>query len=90
MPLSEAGKFTLYRPEAMGLAVGDKIRFTGKVKAFRGEHSYKNGDTLTVAGFTPGGNIRLENGWVIAGDAGHFRHGFVETSSARKARRCSG
>ena len=80
VPLSEAEKFTLYRPETVGLSVGDKIRFTGNVKAFRGDHTYKNGDTLTVAEFTPGGNIRLDDGSVIKSDAGHFRHAFVETS----------
>jgi conjugative relaxase-like TrwC/TraI family protein len=81
VPLSEAEKFTLYRLEAVGLSVGDKIRFTGNVKAYKGDdHTYKNGDTLTVAGFTPGGNLRLDDGRVVRNDAGHFRHAFVETS----------
>ena len=80
LPLSEAGKFSLYRPEAVGLSVGDKIRFTGNVKAYKGDHTYKNGDTLTVAAFTPGGNVRLSDDRVIAASAGHFRHAFVETS----------
>ena len=80
LPLADAGKFSLYRPEAVGLSVGDKIRFTGNVKTYRGDHTYKNGDTLAVAGFTPGGNVRLDDGRVIRKDAGHFRHAVVETS----------
>jgi AAA domain/TrwC relaxase len=80
VPLAEAEKFSLYRPESVSLSVGDKIRFTGTVKAFKGDHKYKNGDTLSVAAFTPGGNLRLSDGRVIAADAGHFRHAFVETS----------
>ncbi len=80
VPLSEAEKFTLYRPETMSVAKGDRLRFTGNVKAFRSDHSYKNGDTATVAGFTPAGNLRLDDGRVIRADAGLLRHGFVETS----------
>ena len=30
--------------------------------------------------FTKGGDLRLDNGWVVPKDAGHFRHGFVDTS----------
>ena len=79
VPLSEAAKFQLYRPEAVSLAVGDKLRFTGTVKTHAGE-SLKNGDARHVAGFTQIGDIRLDDGQVIAGDAGHFRLGFVDTS----------
>jgi conjugative relaxase-like TrwC/TraI family protein len=78
LPLTQASKFSLYRPEAIRLAAGDKIRFTATVKA--GSHKLANGATHAVAGFTPGGDIRLENGWVVPASAGHFRSGFVETS----------
>ena len=54
MPLAEAAKFQLYRPERIALAEGDKIRFTGTVKTLDGEHKLSNGSTKTVAGFTPG------------------------------------
>jgi hypothetical protein len=80
VPLEQADKFSLYRPQAVGLAAGDRIRFTGTVEAYRSDHKYKNGDTLTVAAFTPAGNIRLSDGRVIKADAGHFRLAFVETS----------
>ncbi len=39
-----SGKFSLYRPETIALAVGDRIRFTGTVKTLDGEHTLKNGD----------------------------------------------
>lgn len=80
VPLSEAGKFSLYRPERIALAAGDRIRFTGTVKTREGGHTLRNGSTHTVAEITEGGNIRLDNGWLVAADVGHFRHGFVETS----------
>jgi conjugative relaxase-like TrwC/TraI family protein len=80
VPLSEASKFQLYRPEQIALSTGDKIRFTGTVKTLDGEHKLYNGATKTVAGFTKAGDLKLDNGWVVAKDAGHFRSGFVETS----------
>lgn len=86
VPLSEAGKFALYRPEKIGLAEGDVIRFTGTVKTRDGQHTLRNGAARVVAGFTEGGNIRLDNGWVVEKDAGHFRHGFVETSIGSQGR----
>ncbi len=86
VPLSHAGKFSIYRPQALALASGDKIRFTGTVRTLDGKHKLGNGSTQIVAGFTPGGDIRLENGWVVGADAGHFRSGFVETSFGSQGR----
>ena len=78
VPLSEASKFQLYRPESISLAVGDKLRFTGTVHT-QGK-TLKNGDARHIAGFTESGAIRLDDGQVVAADAGHFRSGFVDTS----------
>lgn len=86
LPLSQAARFSLYRPEEIALSVGDKLRFTGTVKTRDGEHTLKNGTVRTVADITPGGNLRLDNGWLISKDAGHFRHGFVETSFGAQGR----
>lgn len=80
VPVQFAGRFSLYRPEAIALADGDLLHFTGTVKTLDGKHTLKNGMTKAVAGFTGNGNIRLDNGWEVAFDAGHFRHGHVETS----------
>ena len=86
VPLSEAARFSFYRPEAIALAEGDKLRFTGTVKTLDGDHTLKNGAVRSVAEITPGGNIRLDNGWLIGKDAGHFRHGYVETSFGSQGR----
>ncbi len=80
VPLTQAAKFSLYRPETIRLAEGDLIRFTGSVKTLDGKHTLKNGNARTIAGFDAKGNIRLDNAWLVAADAGHFRHGRVETS----------
>jgi ATP-dependent exoDNAse (exonuclease V) alpha subunit len=86
VPLSEASKFSLYRPEQIGLSKDDKIRFTGTVKTLDGEHKLYNGAAKTVAEFTKDGNLKLDNGWVVSKDAGHFRSGFVETSFGSQGR----
>jgi conjugative relaxase-like TrwC/TraI family protein len=86
VPVQFADRFTLYRPETLSLAKGDVLRFTGTVKTIDGEHTLKNGMTKAVAEITDGGNIRLDNGWLVSGDAGHFRHGYVETSFGAQGR----
>jgi conjugative relaxase-like TrwC/TraI family protein len=80
VPLEHAGKFALYRAETTALAAGDRIRFTGTVRTLDGKHVLRNGMTKTVREITPGGDLRLDNGWVVSKDAGHFRHGYVDTS----------
>lgn len=86
VPTEFAGKFALYRPESIKLAVGESIRFTAPVKAIQRDKVYKNGDTRTIAAFTPGGNLRLDDGCVIAAGAGHLRHAYVETSFGSQGR----
>ena len=80
VPLSEAAKFSVFRPVIEDFAVHDKIRFTHTVRTLDGEHTLKNGMVRKIAEITPRGNLRLDNGWVIGKDAGHFRHAYVETS----------
>jgi conjugative relaxase-like TrwC/TraI family protein len=86
VPVEHADRFSLYRPETIPLAAGDVIRFTGTVQAMDRKHTFKNGTAHAVAGFTEGGDIRLDNGMTIAKDAGHFRSGFVETSIGSQGR----
>jgi hypothetical protein len=81
VPVQFADRISLYRPETIALAEGDKIRFTGTVKTLDG-HTLKNGMTKSIAEITPAGNLRLDNGWLIAGDSGHLTHGYVSTSFA--------
>ncbi|WP_152054203.1 MobF family relaxase [Tautonia marina] len=86
VPVSQAERFSLYRPETLSLSTGDVVRFTGTVKSLDGKHRLKNGDTQVVSGFDRKGNIVLENGWKVSRDAGHLRHGYVETSMGSQGR----
>jgi hypothetical protein len=86
VPVEHAGKFTVYRPEAIKLAKGDVLRFTAPVKTKDGRTTLRNGTLRTVAGITQGGHVRLTDGLLIDKAAGHFRHGFVETSFGSQGR----
>jgi conjugative relaxase-like TrwC/TraI family protein len=80
LPLDQTAKFQAYRVESIALAEGDVIRFTAGGKTADGKHRLNNGTAYRVEGFTPQGDIRLANGWVVGSNFGHFRHGYVETS----------
>jgi ATP-dependent exoDNAse (exonuclease V) alpha subunit len=90
LPVDKADRFEVYRTVEVALAAGDRIRITrnavvkgaGPAKATR----LNNGDILTVAGFTPRGDIRLENGKLLPSDFGHFSLGYVDTSYASQGK----
>lgn len=77
LPLDQASSFQAYRKETIKLAVGDVLRFTANGQTLD-KHQIRNGSAYKVAGFTARG-IRLENGWLVSKDFGHFKYG-IETS----------
>lgn len=83
LPLADADKFQAYRQESIHLAEGDIIRFTANGTTLDG-HRIRNGSAYRIAGFTATG-IRLDNGWLVARDFGHFRHG-IETSHGSQSK----
>jgi len=68
LPLSQAGKFELYRQEQLALAVGDQIRVTKNFTA--GGQRYSNNELHKVAGID-GDRITLDNGCTIDGGMFH-------------------
>lgn len=84
LPLEHAGKFQAYRKQAIRLAEGDILRFTANGDTLDG-HRIRNGSAYKIAGFTEAGHIRLDNGWLVSRDFGHFKHG-IETSYGSQAR----
>lgn len=81
VPVAEAAKFSLYRPLADVLAAGDRIRYTRTVKTKDG-HTLKNGMVKGVAEILPDGSVKLDNGWIVDKDAGHWNHAYCVTSFA--------
>jgi len=81
-PTELAKRFEAYRPTQFALAAGDRVRVTAGGKTKDGKHRLSNGSLLTVQGFTKGGDIVVDHGWIIARDFGHLTHGYVVTSHA--------
>lgn len=83
LPVGEAAKFQAYRKESVKFAAGDVLRFTANGTTLDG-HRIRNGSAYKIAGFTATG-IRLENGWLVGKDFGHFKHG-IETSHGSQSK----
>ena len=81
-PTELAKRFEVYLPTQFVLAVGDRVRVTAGGKTKDGKHRLSNGSLFSVQGFTKGGDIIVDHGWVIAKDFGHLTHGYVVTSHA--------
>ena len=78
LPLKYAKHFEVYRQVELFLAVGDRVRVTANSRDQSGKHRLNNGDLLTVAGFTPSGDIIDQRGWVIPAAGGaHLRAGLL-------------
>jgi ATP-dependent exoDNAse (exonuclease V) alpha subunit len=86
LPLDQAARFQVYRETVMQLAAGDRLRITANGKTADGRHRLNNGALFTVRGFTPDGNIVVDNGWVIGRDFGHLAYGYVVTSHASQGK----
>jgi conjugative relaxase-like TrwC/TraI family protein len=86
VPAAHADRFQVFRPTSLTLAAGDRVRVTHGGKSKDGRHRLNTGALFTVAGFTPGGDIRLSNGWVVAKDFGHLTHGYCLTSPASQGK----
>jgi conjugative relaxase-like TrwC/TraI family protein len=81
-PTEHAKQFEVYLPMQFALAAGDRVRVTAGGKTKDGKHRLSNGSLLTIQGFTKGGDIIVDHGWIIARDFGHLTHGYVVTSHA--------
>lgn len=88
LPVTQAARFTVFRPGRIALAVGDRIRITKNrvPKRLSGEPRLNNGDLYTLSGFTPKGDLVLGNGAVVPQDFGHIDYGYVVTSYASQGK----
>jgi hypothetical protein len=85
LPLDMASRFQVYESREISLAAGDWLRVTqnGFTKA---KHRLNNGDLKQVKGFTKNGDIKLDNGWVMAKDFGNLTHGYCITSHSSQSK----
>ena len=79
LPVDNVAWFRVFEAQQIALAPGDMIRITqnGFTKDKR---RLNNGDLRQIKGFTPDGEIRLINGWVLSKDHGNLTHGYCVTS----------
>ncbi|OWK45581.1 MobF family relaxase [Fimbriiglobus ruber] len=85
LPLAQADRFQVYRPEVLRVAIGDRLRLTHNGTT-RDGHRVNNGEILTVRGFTAPGDIIDQRGWVVSREFGHLSHGYVTTSVSAQSR----
>jgi hypothetical protein len=79
LPLHQAERFEVYALEDMAVSVGESFRFTRNGEAIGGS-AIVNGETARIAGFTPEGDMSLQDGRSVGGDYGHIAYGYVATS----------
>ena len=86
LPLRYADRFQRYEASEVGFSVHEKLRITQNGYDKSGKHRLENGSTHAIAGFTRTGDIKLENGWIVAKDFGHMTHGYATTSHSSQGK----
>jgi conjugative relaxase-like TrwC/TraI family protein len=80
--LDHAERLELYRTTSLDVAERDVLRVTRNGYS-KDKHRLDNGDLVTVSGFTAGGDIIDQRGWVIDKDYGHLAHGVVTSHASQ-------
>lgn len=80
LPSSQAERFEVYREDAIGLSVGDKIRFTLGGSATDKKGRIANGRIDEIKAFQSNGDLVMTSGMIVSRNYGHVDHGFVVTS----------
>lgn len=86
VPIETPGRFEVYREEKLGLAIGDKVRFSLGGTGLDNKRKISNGRIDEVAGFDKQGNLKLKSGLTVAKGYGHLDHGFVITSQTAQGK----
>ena len=85
LPLDRAGRFQVYEAKQIALAAGDMVRITQNGFT-RDNQRLNNGELRQVKGFTPEGDIKLSNGWVVPKEYGNLTHGYCVTSYSSQSK----
>ncbi len=85
LTVDKSARFQVYDTGQIAFAPGDVVRITQN--GFTKErHRLNNGDLRQIKGFTPNGDIKLANGWVISKDYGNLTHGYCVTSYSSQSK----
>lgn len=85
LPLNEAKRFQVFEEREIRLAAGDRVRITRNGKSSDGRR-LNNGDVFTIARFTNGGKMVLNNGAVLERVHGHLAYGYCQTSHSSQSK----
>ncbi len=85
LPLDHPARYQVYASRTIALAVGDMVRITQNGFT-RDRHRLNNGELREIKGFTPDGDIKLANGWVLSKGYGNLTHGYCVTSYASQSK----
>jgi conjugative relaxase-like TrwC/TraI family protein len=72
--------FAAYRRDTIHIAPGERLRITANGRDRSGQHRLHNGSLYRVRGFSKGGDVVLENGWVLGKEFGLWQGGYALTS----------
>jgi len=72
-------RYGAYREETQPLAAGDLVRTTMGGKTKDGKHTLRNGQKYQIADFTAGGDVILNNGWIVDRNWGGLVQRYVRT-----------
>tara|TARA_R110000744_G_scaffold380514_1_gene501622 strand:+ start:27115 stop:29991 length:2877 start_codon:yes stop_codon:yes gene_type:complete len=86
LPTHQPDRFGVFSKAEAKLAKGDRIRITNNGRSMDNNHRLSNGSIYTIDGFTRGGDMRLNNGWVVSKGFGHVAHGYCVTSDSSQGR----
>lgn len=82
---AESKEFQAFRPERVTISAGERLRITRNGVSKDG-HRLRNGSMVTVSGFTEGGDLVTDRGWVIDRSFGTWDFGYVTTSHASQGK----
>jgi conjugative relaxase-like TrwC/TraI family protein len=82
----DAKNFGAFARATIQLVKGDLLRITNNGHTLDGKHKLNNGAVYSVDGFTPAGDVKLGNGWVVDKNFGHWDWGYVSTAQAAQGR----
>lgn len=86
LPLTQAKRFTVYRPSTLTLAPGDRVRVTKNLPAIGRSPRLNNGDLHTVKSIAKGGTVTLDNHATLKPDATFLDYGYCTTSHASQGK----
>jgi conjugative relaxase-like TrwC/TraI family protein len=78
--------FSVFAAEQIPLAAGEVVRVGFNCKSKDGKHQLNNGASYRVKQFTRGGDLVLDNGWVLDANAGAVAYGYTSTAHAAQGR----